>query len=178
MKTREELDADSEAVFTSLYNGFMEELSEIRRQDAKFIDKLTEDMEKLSTAFTSEEVEIATTKGSKRTKTIISIADCAAQFKNLIETEDAKLKDLWEQWEAVRVEYDQLVEEVFGPDDGLPTAALGFKSEMEQLDLQHEESVKEVTLEVTRIREQSIKKMKASKKVSAYHLISACTNHW
>ena len=103
-------------------------------------------------------------KGGKRTKGVVRLGDRIAEFKSFIEAEDVRLKGLWEQWAAVQTEFDRLGDEIFGIDDNGLARTGRFKSDIEELDVQHQTAVAVITSEASSVCEQSLKNMKASER--------------
>lgn len=95
-------------------------------------------------------------------------------FRKIIDKEEAKLADLWEQWDALQNEYIMLGAEVFGAEAfGEPGMEFkergGYKREMEMLGLEHSAKLEEIDGEIENIGIGILSKMKTKEKVCFYH---------
>ena len=139
--------------------------------DEAFLEVIAAHVATLSAPLDDEQIETTFTRDGKRVTEIVQIGKRVALFKKSIEKEEARLKDLWEQWEEVQNEYVELGTEVLWPqaigEDRAenPRMQKGFKKEMALLNLEHGVRLEELAEEVEDASVKILQKMKASEKV-------------
>ena len=156
------IEAKTIAAFSNSYTDFKHRLENSCAKDQELIERINDDTERMSVPLTAEDLEIETQKGGKRLRSVVSLGKCITLFTGLIQAEEVRLRDMWEQWVAVDAEYALLAEDFVVVDDG----ALRRDGRLgKHFDLSNDKVVTEMTAEVNNIREQSIKKMKGSERV-------------
>lgn len=63
---------------------------------------------KLSTPLLGEKIETVIRRDGKRVTEVVEIGKRVEAFKELIETEEEKLKQAWKEWDEVQEEYIKL----------------------------------------------------------------------
>lgn len=122
----------------------------------------------LTAPLADEEIRVEFIKDGKKVSGTHRVGDRVASFKKMIEEEEKKLDDLWKQWDEVQTEYVALGTEVFGREafriekEG---REIGYKKDMELLDLETAARVEALEDEIEAIGPEILKKMKASEKV-------------
>ncbi|KAH6674100.1 hypothetical protein B0J14DRAFT_31289 [Halenospora varia] len=104
----------TEATFDDVHKGFLERLAESRASDVTFFESAHRTAKTLSAPLVEEQIETTTKVDGKRVAKVIKIGDRLTEFNTTVETEEAKLKEYWKQWDDVQAEYVQLGIEVFG----------------------------------------------------------------
>ncbi|KAH7407872.1 hypothetical protein BKA64DRAFT_433329 [Cadophora sp. MPI-SDFR-AT-0126] len=157
----------AKATFDDVYAGFVERLSSIQADDVKFLRNVDEAAKTINGPLEDECVQTSFNEGGKLVKRISKIGDRVAAFKLVIEQEEAKLVDLWKQWDDVQDEYRELGIDVFGCEAfgvDSPRHDKGFFKDMKLLGLEHETRADELDGEIEGIGMDIMKKIKASEK--------------
>lgn len=161
----------TKATFDNVHASFTERLSATIANDEAFIQKVTETANTLSAPLTEEKLQTESCLGGKPITEVFKVGDRVAKFKKIIEMEEAKLKDLWKQWDEVQNEYVELGKEVFGREvfnDDSTGEEKGFRKDMELLKLEYGTRVEELVEEIGDIGPDILKRMKASEKVCLF----------
>jgi len=104
----------------------------------------------------------------------VEIGRRVATLKKLIEKEESRLEELWNQWDDVQNEYIRLGIEVFGPQAFGELAAEhgdmqgGYKKELELLSLEHEANVQALDQEVEEIGAKILQEWKNAERVCRF----------
>ncbi|KAK0106978.1 hypothetical protein ONS95_003693 [Cadophora gregata] len=157
----------AKAAFDSVHAGFVERLAAIQADDQEFLENMDAAAKTISGSLEDECVQTAFIEGGKQVKKIHKIGDRVAAFKSIVEKEEAKLADLWKQWDDVQDEYRELGIDIFGREAfgvDSPGHDKGFFREMKLLALEHETRVNELEEEIEGVGMDIMKKIKASEK--------------
>jgi phosphopantothenoylcysteine decarboxylase len=158
----------AKATFDDTHSGFTERLDSMRADDEEFLQNAKAEAKTINGSLEDELIQTSFNKNGKVGHEIVRMGDRVATTKKLINTEEAKLVDLWKQWDNIQDEYRELGigifgREAFGIED--PGREKGFYKEMALLDLEHGTRVKELEEEIESIGTDIMKKMKAAEKV-------------
>jgi hypothetical protein len=170
-EARAAIDTKLRTSFDAVHEEFKRKLADSRARDMAFFESISATANILTAPLAEEQIETTFTRQGKRVTEIVEIGKRMAQFRKSVETDEAKLKDFWKQWEDLQDEFIELGMEVFGPEafGGAPAGGKasdkGFKKEMELLDIEHNVKVQELNEEVETIAGQMLVKMKESEKV-------------
>ncbi|CAL3967283.1 hypothetical protein PZA11_003631 [Diplocarpon coronariae] len=154
------------ATFDEIHAGFADRLATDRAEDETFFETIATSVAILTTPLYDEQIQAEMNKDGKRVFATHQVGDRVNAFKTVIKEEEAKLNDLWKQWNDVQDEYLELGAEVFGWEaSGKGEASeKGFKKEMDLLGLEHGARVEEVEEMIEDIGPDILKKTKASEK--------------
>ncbi|PVH80602.1 hypothetical protein DL98DRAFT_515257 [Cadophora sp. DSE1049] len=157
----------AKATFDGVHTGFIQRLASIQANDEEFFHKVDAAAKTISGSLEDECVQTAFIEGGKQVKKIHKIGDRVAAFKSIVEKEEAKLADLWKQWDDVQDEYRELGIDVFGREAfgvDSPGHDKGFFKEVKLQGLEHETRVDELEEEIEGIGMDITKKIKVSEK--------------
>ncbi|CAG8952230.1 hypothetical protein HYFRA_00000970 [Hymenoscyphus fraxineus] len=162
----------TEATFDSSYKTFVKKLNSLRKSDAGFLNDVDDLSQFLSRPLDEETVATSNSTKSDGTEEWhhFQLGVRLAEYKTLVEKEEAKQNDLWNQWDELQNEYIELGAEVFGSRAFGEDANLvkgkhrGFKKEMDLLDLEFKARVEELEEEVSGISVEYQKKLKTAEK--------------
>lgn len=115
---------------------------------------------------------------------IVKIGERIASVKEVVKTEEAKLKDYWKQWDEIQDEYVKLGVEVFGAkafgEDAKEVVGVGdgtekgYREDMRELDLKMEFKGEEMDEDIKELRAWGLQTMKASEKVLYLPMLGSC----
>lgn len=141
----------------------------MRVEDEACFQLVAEAAKTLSAPLSAEQLEIQTrAKDGKRGTEVIQLGSRVESYIDMIDKEEARMHDLWKQWDDVQNEYLDLGVEVFGRDvfgvdaTGVDT---GFHRDTELMELELKTRIEEMEEEIESIGPEIEKKMKASEKV-------------
>ncbi len=172
-ETRVTINRNAETTFADVREALHQELMGFRASDAKFTKSATKRANILSASLSTEEIHTEFSRGGKKISEIVKIGDRVEAFKNLVQNEEGKLKEYWNEWDEVQNEYIALGIEVFGLQsfgkeaDGVKVQEAGFRREMELLDLEHNTRLEELNEDIEDIGVQIPSKVKSSEKVGS-----------
>ncbi|KUJ15665.1 flavo protein [Mollisia scopiformis] len=163
-EARMHISTRAKATFTSVHNGFSSKLQAFHGEDTAFLQRVSETAAILSTPLLEEKIETEIRRDGKSVVEIVEIGKRVAAFKALIDSEEAKLKQAWKEWDAVQEEYIELGVDVFGAElfGRSEAEGAGYKREIELLDLEHETRVEELEEEINEMGSETLKQMKAA----------------
>jgi len=166
------MNTNAKATFDGIHIAFRERLLESKTQDEKFLREVSNVAATLSAPLGNEKIETTISRDGKRVTEVVEIGKRIAQFKKVIEKDEAKLKEYWEQWEELQNDYLELGIEVFGPEPfgedaiGVNVSEKAYKREIELVDLENNARFEEIEEEIENIGVSMRQKMKTSEKVS------------
>lgn len=162
--------------FKDIHVCFTTHLSTSHASDMQFFERASCEAGALSEPLIEESVEAIFSRDGKRVHETFKIGERVEKFKNFVEKEEAQLREYWKLWDEVQNEYLELGVGVFGEksfgEDGKAFmdvqhgGSKAWKRAKELLDLEHETKVQEVEEDIGGIKEESIRAMKTSEKVS------------
>ncbi|PBP16298.1 hypothetical protein BUE80_DR013009 [Diplocarpon rosae] len=134
------------ATFDEIHTEFTDRLSAYRADDERFFEKIAISVGILITPLCDEQIQAEIYQDGKRVVAIHHVGDRINAFKKIVEEEEAKLNDLWQQWNEVQDEYLELGVEVFGREafERGEGSEKGFKKEIDLLDLEHAAQLEEL----------------------------------
>ena len=150
---------------------FKKRLATYKSDSETFIASVAATEGIISSPLAEDQIQTTFKRDGKIVTETVEIGKRIAQFKKLVQKEDAKLTDYWKQWEEVRAEFADIGAEVFGRDAfGLTEVenqgnVKGFSRDMKTLNLEHNPTIEDFKAEVKEIGEKALQKMKASEKV-------------
>lgn len=171
MEARATIGEKNKATFDSIHSNLIERLSITRAEDETFFQKVTEVAKNLSAPLTEEKLQTETRLGGKPITEVFKVGDRVTKVKKIIEKEEAKLNDLWKQWDEIQNEYVELGKEVFGREvfnDDSTDQEFGFKKDMALLAVEYGTKAEKLEEEIENIGPDVLKKMKASEKVCPF----------
>ena len=167
----EALRSNSKSSFDTVRDKLRGRLAVTKTDDKAFIARISAAADSLSAPLVDEEIEIQTLKHGQRIKETVRIGTRVSNFKKVVEKENARLTDLWKQWEEIQNDYLELGVDVFGAGRFAENAAAdkhikeGFKKELEQIVKEHDVELKKIYHEVEGMRTKMLQKMVSSEKV-------------
>jgi hypothetical protein len=165
---------------SSTHEHFQTTIAKSRAADEKFHEAITDYVNTLTAPLTEEEVETVTRNNGKTTTSVVNIGERVTGFSEIVDTESANLKELWEQWDALQKEYLEQGVEVFGSEKFGQEAEMvkgkgkGFEREMELIDGDFDTVAEELREEIIHLAANDLQKMKSSERVSILRYGEKC----
>jgi len=146
-------------------------LAASRRSDEEFFEQLCDAATALAFPLAEEQISSTFKRDGEQVTETVNMGQRIADFKNNIERDKMRLEDQWKQWEELQNEYIELGLDVFGPEafddmnEHEEQRGIGYRWEMELVNLEHSERVEEITAEIESLKPEALKKMVKTEKV-------------